>query len=163
MIVMSPKRLLRLPAAVSPLADFAPDRAFRPVVTTAAGGAIDRILLCSGKIAYELEAERTARAADTVAIARIEELFPLPADALTALFRRSPGAVCVWVQEEPANMGAWSWLDRRVERLRRAAGAAVPTMLYAGRPESGSPAGSFHGDHDADQAAIVARAFEVAS
>ena len=65
-------------------------------------------------------------------IARIEELFPLPAEALMALFRQSPDAVCVWVQEEPANMGAWSWLDRRVERLRRDAGAARPTMLYAG-------------------------------
>jgi 2-oxoglutarate dehydrogenase E1 component len=57
-------------------------------------------------------------------------------------------------------MGAWSWLDRRIERLRRDAGALQPTMLYAGRAESGSPAGSFHGDHEADQVAIVARAFE---
>ena len=161
MIVMSPKRLLRLPAAVSPLADFAPDRSFEPVLTSAGGEAVDRILLCSGKIAYDLEAECAARKAANVAVVRIEELFPLPAAALAALFRRWPGATCVWVQEEPANMGAWSWLDRRIERLRRDAGARHPTMLYAGRPESGSPAGSFHGDHDADQAAIVARAFEV--
>ena len=161
MIVMSPKRLLRLSAAVSPLADFAPDRAFAPLVTSACGEAVDRILLCSGKIAYDLEAERTARDAVNVAVVRIEEIFPLPAEALAALFRRWPGATCVWVQEEPANMGAWSWLDRRIERLRRDAGARHPTMLYAGRPESGSPAGSFHGDHDADQAAIVGRAFEV--
>jgi 2-oxoglutarate dehydrogenase E1 component len=161
LIVMSPKRLLRLPAAVSPLADFAPDHAFEPVLTSTLAETVDRILLCSGKLAYDLEAERTARDAASVAIVRIEELFPLPAEALAAVFRRWPGAVCVWVQEEPANMGAWSWLDRRVETLRRAAGAAQPTMLYAGRPESGSPAGSFHGDHDADQAAIVAQAFEV--
>ena len=161
MIVMSPKRLLRLPAAISPLADFAPDRAFAPLVTSACGEAVDRILLCSGKIAYDLEAECAAREAATVAVVRLEEIFPLPAEALAALFRRWPGATCVWVQEEPANMGAWSWLDRRVERLRRDAGARHPTMLYAGRPESGSPAGSFHGDHDADQAAIVGRAFEV--
>lgn len=161
MIVMSPKRLLRLPAAVSPLADFAPDRAFEPLVTSASGEAVDRILLCSGKIAYDLEAERTQRKAANVAVVRIEEIFPLPAEALAALFRRWPGATCVWVQEEPANMGAWSWLDRRIERLRRDAGAAHPTMLYAGRPESGSPAGSFHGDHESHQAAIVVRAFEV--
>ena len=161
LIVMSPKRLLRLPAAVSPLADFAPDRAFEPLVTSGSGDAVDRILLCSGKIAYDLEAECAARLAANVAVVRIEELFPLPAEALAALFRRWPGATCVWVQEEPANMGAWSWLDRRIERLRRDAGALHPTMLYAGRPESGSPAGSFHGDHDADQAAIVARALEV--
>ena len=160
LIVMSPKRLLRLPAAVSPLADFAPGRAFQPLVVSA-GGTVDRILLCSGKLAYDLEAERAARGAESVAIVRIEELYPLPTDALAALFQSWPGAVCVWVQEEPENMGAWTWLDRRIERLRRDAGSAAPTMLYAGRPEAGSPAGSFHGDHDADQAALVARAFEV--
>ena len=161
LVVMSPKRLLRLPAAVSPLADFAPNRAFEPLVTSVLGEAVDRILLCSGKIAYDLEGERMARGAVNVAIIRIEELFPLPAEKLAAVFARWPGAVCVWVQEEPANMGAWSWLDRRVEKLRRAAGASHPTLLYAGRPESGSPAGSFHGDHDADQAALVAQGFEV--
>jgi 2-oxoglutarate dehydrogenase E1 component len=161
LIVMSPKRLLRLPAAVSPLADFAPDRAFEPIVPSALSETVDRILLCTGKIAYDLQAERTARSAANVAIVQLEELFPLPAEALGTLFRRWPGALCVWVQEEPANMGAWSWLDRRVERLRRDAGAAHPTMLYVGRSESGSPAGSFHSDHDADQGGIVARAFEV--
>ena len=161
LITMSPKRLLRLPAAVSPLADFTSGRGFEPVVASLPNGAIDRILLCTGKIAYDLEAARSERAADTVAVVRIEELFPLPDAALSALFRRWPGAPCVWVQEEPANMGAWSWLDRRIERLRRAAGAVEPTMRYAGRAESGSPAGSFHSDHDADQAAIVVAAFEV--
>ncbi len=161
LIVMSPKRLLRLPAAVSPLADFAPDRMFEPVVTSALDEAIDRILLCTGKIAYDLEAERAARKAANVAVIRIEEIFPLPSEALASLFRNWPGALCVWVQEEPANMGAWSWLDRRVERLRRDSGAQHATVLYAGRSESGSPAGSFHGDHDADQAAIVAAAFDV--
>ena len=163
LIVMSPKRLLRLPAAVSPLADFAPGSAFQPLVVTAPEGPIDRILLCTGKIAYDLEAERTARHADTVAIARLEALYPLPSDALAALFQRAPGAICVWVQEEPENMGAWTWLDRRIERLRRDAGCAQPTMLYAGRPEASSPAGSFHGDHDTDQAALIARAFEVSA
>ena len=163
LIAMSPKRLLRLPAAVSPLADFVPGRTFEPVVASLPGMTVDRILLCTGKIAYDLEAERAARSADTVAVVRIEELFPLPEAALTALFRRWPGAPCVWVQEEPENMGAWTWLDRRIERLRRAAGVAIPTMRYAGRAEAGSPAGSFHGDHDADQAAIVSAAFEVSA
>jgi 2-oxoglutarate dehydrogenase E1 component len=161
LIVMSPKRLLRLPAALSPLAVFAPDRGFEPVVVNALTETVDRILLCTGKIAYDLEAERAARGAAQAAVVRIEELFPLPAEALVALFRRWPGAACIWVQEEPANMGAWSWLDRRIERLRRDAGAAQPTMFYAGRAEAGSPAGSFHGDHDADQAAIVAAAFDM--
>ena len=162
LVVMSPKRLLRLPAAVSALAAFEPGQVFTSVVTSAPDGEADRLILCSGKIAYDLEAERARRGAHSVAIARLEELFPLPVEALAALFRRWPGALCVWAQEEPANMGAWSWLDRRVERLRSDAGATHPTMLYVGRPESGSPAGSFHGDHDSDQAALVSAAFEVA-
>lgn len=161
LVVMAPKRLLRLPAALSDLSEFGADRSFQAVLVSAPAGTIDRLLLCSGKIAYDLEAERTARAADTVGIIRIEELFPLPEAELLAVFSRNPGATCVWVQEEPANMGAWSWLDRRVERLRHQAGAVQPAMVYVGRPESGSPAGSFHGDHDADQVSIVSRAFEV--
>jgi 2-oxoglutarate dehydrogenase E1 component len=160
LILMSPKRLLRLPAAVSPLTDFATGSGFSPVVASERGD-VTRILLCSGKIAYELEAARDERGAADVAVVRIEELFPLPAKELLAVFRRWPDAPCVWVQEEPKNMGAWSWLDRRIERLRREAGARFPAMLYVGRPEAGSPAGSFHGDHDADQAALVARAFEL--
>jgi 2-oxoglutarate dehydrogenase E1 component len=58
-------------------------------------------------------------------------------------------------------MGAWSWLDRRMENLRRGVGAEPPAMLYAGRPEAASPAGSFHGDHDADQARLVELAFTI--
>ena len=90
---------------------------------------------------------------------RLEELYPLPEAELLALFRRYPHAACRWVQEEPRNMGAWSWLDRRVEAIRLAAGAALPTMAYVGRAEAGSPAGSVHGDHDGEQARIVSDAF----
>jgi 2-oxoglutarate dehydrogenase E1 component len=159
LIVMSPKKLLRLPSALSPLADFLPGTAFRPVVATMPTGPAELILLCSGKIAYELEEERTARGADSVAILRLERLYPFPADELAALFRRWPAAAMVWVQEEPANMGAWMWIDRRLETLATECGMAQPRASYAGRPESPSPAGSFHGDHDSDQRAIVERAF----
>ena len=160
LIVASPKRLLRLQAAVSPLADFAPGRCFDPIVSSLPDGAVRRILLCSGKIAYELEAERARRGADDVAVVRIEELFPLPVAPLLALFRAWPDATALWVQEEPENMGAWSWLDRQLERLRQDAGSVRGPLAYVGRPASGSPAGSFHAEHETDQAAIVARAFE---
>ena len=159
LVVMSPKKLLRLPAAVSPVADFLPGSAFRPVIASAGDGEMARILLCSGKIAYELEEERAARGADDVAILRLEQLYPFPEDAVLALLRQWKRAHLVWVQEEPENMGAWRWLDRRLERLGAAAGMEAPRAAYAGRPESPSPAGSFHGAHDDEQRAIVVQAF----
>ncbi|MBP2315385.1 2-oxoglutarate dehydrogenase E1 component [Azospirillum soli] len=158
LVVLSPKTLLRLPAAVSALADFAPGTAFQPVVATA-GERTERILLCSGKLAYELERERAALGAEDVAVVRLEMLYPLPEAALSALFRRWPGASCVWVQEEPRNMGAWTYLDRRLEALREAAGCAEPRVACVARDEAASPAGSFHGDHEADQRRLVEQAF----
>jgi 2-oxoglutarate dehydrogenase E1 component len=159
LVVTSPKKLLRLPAAVSPLDDFLPGMRFQAVLASAGAAAVTRVLLCTGKIAYELEEERARRGAADVAILRLEQLYPFPADALRAALRGWPGASMVWVQEEPQNMGAWSWLDRRMEALLRGLGAAAPVMRYCGRPESPSPAGGFHDDHDNDQQRIVAEAF----
>jgi 2-oxoglutarate dehydrogenase E1 component len=159
LVIMGAKKLLRLPAAVSPLADFLPSTGFTPVVATVPAGPVELVLLCSGKIAYELEEERQARDARVVAILRLERLYPLPADELRALLRRWPDARLAWVQEEPENMGAWRWIDRQLEALARDCGMASPRAAYVGRPESPSPAGSFHDDHDDDQRAIVQRAF----
>ena len=121
-------------------------------------GDVTRLVLCSGKIAYDLLAERARRGDRSTAVVRLEELYPLPDAALLALFYRHPHAVCRWVQEEPRNMGAWSWLDRRIAAIRLRAGAAQPTMAYIGRAEAGAPAGSFHGDHEDEQARIVSDA-----
>jgi len=158
LVVLSPKTLLRLPAAVSALADLAPGTGFQPVVVTA-GERVSRILLCSGKLAYELERERAALDTGDVAVVRLEMLYPLPAAELSALFRRWPDASCLWVQEEPENLGAWSYLDRRLESLREAAGCAEPRVACVARAEAASPAGSFHGDHEADQRRLVEQAF----
>ncbi|KAA0574364.1 2-oxoglutarate dehydrogenase E1 component [Azospirillum sp. B21] len=158
LVVLSPKTLLRLPAAVSALADFASGTGFQPVVVTA-GERVSRILLCSGKLAYELERERAALGVEDVAVVRLEMLYPLPEAELSALFRRWPDASCLWVQEEPENLGAWTYLDRRLEALRGAAGCAEPRVACVARAEAASPAGSFHGDHDADQRRLVEQAF----
>jgi 2-oxoglutarate dehydrogenase E1 component len=163
LIVMSPKKLLRLPAAVSKLADFLPGTGFQPVIASVPEGKVDHVILCTGKIAYDLEEERARSGAAGTAIIRIEQLYPFPAARLSALFRQWPGATFHWVQEEPENMGAWNWLDRRLERLLREAGVRAPTVAYVGRPESASPAGSFHGDHDSDQRALIEQAFAVAA
>ncbi len=161
MIVFSPKKLLRLPAAVSPIGEFLPGARFQPVIASASLGEVGTVLLCSGKIAYDLEQERAARGMAGVAVVRVEQLYPLPVEALLALFRCWATACFAWVQEEPENMGAWTWLDRQLERLLERAGAALPRAAYVGRPASPSPAGGFHADHDADQARIVAQALDL--
>ena len=158
LVVLAPKTLLRLPAAVSPLAEFGPNKRFSPVLASGPTGA-KRILFCTGKIAYELERERSERGAGDVQIVRLELIYPLPADALSAILAASPDSDLVLVQEEPENMGIWSWIRPRIEDLAAAAGHRKPTLRYVGRPESPSPAGSFHGHHEADQSAIVAAAF----
>ncbi|MDB5382764.1 MAG: 2-oxoglutarate dehydrogenase component [Rhodospirillales bacterium] len=159
LVVMGPKKLLRLPAAVSPLRDFLHGTGFKPVLASVPTGPVQLILLCSGKIAYELEEERLALGVNGVAIVRLEQLYPLPAEELRAQMRRWPSARLAWVQEEPENMGAWRWIDRQLETLARECGMTSPRAEYVGRPASPSPAGSFHGDHDTDQRAIVERAF----
>ncbi len=160
LIVMSPKTLLRLPAAVSPLADFASGTRFRPVIASRVpDGPVERVLLCTGKIAYELERRRDATGADRTAILRLDQLYPLPAQDLVDLFKCWPEAEYRWVQEEPENFGAWSHLDRRLEKLLVEAGARRPRLACVARPEAASPAGSFHAEHERDQAWIVEAAF----
>ena len=76
-----------------------------------------------------------------------------------ALLRPLAATEFVWVQEEPSNMGCWSWLDRRLESVLHSTGIGDARVHLVARPESPSPAGSFHGSHDADQQALVTRAF----
>jgi 2-oxoglutarate dehydrogenase E1 component len=158
LIVLAPKTLLRLPAAVSPLADFAPSQRFKPVLVFGSVGA-KRVIICTGKIGYALEHERGERGADNVLIVRLEMIYPLPVEELSTLLTDSPDSELFLVQEEPENMGIWAWVRPRIEALAAAAGHRRPKLHYVGRPESPSPAGSFHGHHDADQSAIVAAAF----
>jgi 2-oxoglutarate dehydrogenase E1 component len=158
LIVIAPKTLLRLPEAVSSLDDFQPGTSFKPLIVTNNVAKPRKVLLCSGKIAYELDRERQQRNLTDVMIVRIERLYPAPEVELAQIFGRCPEAELVWVQEEPENMGAWNWYDRRLEKRASAAGHRSPRVVFCGRPESASPAGSFHASHAVDQAAIVARA-----
>ena len=158
LVVLSPKTLLRLPAAVSPLAAFDRDKRFQPLIVSSVRAA-SRVLLCSGKIAYQLEEECRRRDAQDTAVVRLELLCPLPEEELMSLFRQWRAARYVWVQEEPDNYGAWSYLDRRLEKLLQSVGASCSRVLCIARPAQSSPAGSFHGDHEKHQQEIVERAF----
>jgi 2-oxoglutarate dehydrogenase E1 component len=160
LVVLSPKTLLRLPAALSPLDAFQTGTGFRPVIATQ-GDTTDKVLICSGKIAYELEAARAARNDWSTAIVRLERLYPLADEELLALFRSWRNAQFAWVQEEPRNYGAWQHLDRRLEALLERAGARHPHVSCIARAEQSSPAGSFHGRHEAEQQALVAQAFAI--
>jgi 2-oxoglutarate dehydrogenase E1 component len=158
LIVMTPKSLLRHPKVVSSLDDCATG-SFQRILADAAGkpaAEIKRVLLCAGKIYYELEAFREESKREDVAIIRIEQLAPLPAALLEqTLSSYREGTPVSWVQEEPANMGAWMFLRVRFgEKL-------FNRFPFAGitRPASASPATGSHKRHKQEQAEIIQRAF----
>jgi 2-oxoglutarate dehydrogenase E1 component len=158
LIVMTPKSLLRHPKVVSTLDECArggflrllPDALSRPV------GQVRRLLLCTGKVYYDLEAYREENKRDDVAIVRLEQLYPLNPDLLQrALADYAEGTPVFWVQEEPENMGAWSYMRLRFGET------LWGRFPFAGitRPASASPATGSHRCHKQEQARIVARAF----
>lgn len=152
LIVFAPKSLLRHPKCVSALGDFTTD-GFREVIDDdfADPPRVRRVILCSGKIYYELIEEREKTDRWDTAIIRIEQLFPFPEKILKQVLSGYPLAEThIWVQEEPVNMGAWSFITRRLPEYN---------LLVAARPESGSPAtGSIH-LHNLRQRKIVEKAF----
>ncbi len=159
LIVMTPKSLLRHKEAVSQLSELTGGH-FQEVLPDVAKSADDvtRILLCSGKIHYELTAYREEHKRNDVAIIRLEQLYPFPAQLLDdALSRYSEKAALFWVQEEPRNMGAWSFLRTRFgERL-------LDRYPFRGicRPESASPATGSGTSHRIEQQNILKQAFEL--
>jgi 2-oxoglutarate dehydrogenase E1 component len=152
LIVMTPKSMLRLKTATSAVADFT-GGSFRPVIgdqeqLDPAG--VRRVLLCSGKVYYDLAARRAAEGLTGAAIIRAERLYPLPADELAAEVGRYPAAERVtWVQEEPANMGAWPYMALRLPGLL---GRPVDVVS---RPASSAPAGGSAKAHADEQARLV--------
>src|SRR6476646_4444403 len=158
LVLMQPKSLLRLPQAASRLDDLVNGR-FAPVIDDQSIGdrrdEVQRVVFCTGKLFYDLNAkERPAN----VAIARVEELYPWPAEQISRvvdLYRNVTEVV--WAQEEPKNMGAWSYVW---PRLRACTGNAM-LIRYVGRPERASPAEGYVASHQEEQARIVTEALEV--
>ncbi|MGL4825878.1 MAG: thiamine pyrophosphate-dependent enzyme, partial [Alphaproteobacteria bacterium] len=159
LIVMTPKSLLRNRQAVSPLKEFASGSAFQAVIPdlTVNPQAASRVVLCSGKVYYDLlEARNKANKTD-VALVRLEQFYPFPEKILEALLSSyGPQTTVVWCQEEPENAGAWSFLDRRLEKVVKPQGKK--DVLYAGRPASASTATGFHGRHLAEQEELINKA-----
>jgi multifunctional 2-oxoglutarate metabolism enzyme len=153
LVVFTPKSLLRHRMVVSPVSDFT-SGTFSPVLadpTPLTESAVKRVILCSGKVFYDLLAGRTERGITDTAIVRLEQLYPLPVAEIKAQLARYPNAEdYVWVQEEPANQGAWTFIALNLlEQLD-----GIP-MRRVSRPAAAAPAGGSSKTHDAEQAAIV--------
>ncbi len=157
LVVMSPKSLLRHPLAVSPLEALVSGR-FQPLLPDPAQpdpAGVARVVLCSGKLFYDLAAARDADRNGRVAILRLEELYPVPHEALAAELARYPAGVeVVWAQEEPGNMGAGDYLERN---LRPLLPPGRPLTVVA-RPPSASPAVGSHTRHKLEQEQLVREA-----
>lgn len=158
LVIMTPKSLLRHPLATSRLQDLV-DGSFLPVIDDARASEhakrVRRIILCTGKMAIDLLAHESRTQSNDTAIVRVELLYPFPAEELKQVFLRYPEArEIVWVQEEPRNMGAWSYMAPRLTDL---VGRDI-TISVVSRPERSSPAAGFWDLHAAEQEQILAEA-----
>ena len=167
LIVMTPKSLLRHKRAVSALKEMGPGTSFHRVLwdegEILADDKIARVVLCSGKVYYDLLEERLKAGIKDTYVLRLEQLAPFPAEALADELRRFKNAKqVVWCQEEPENMGGWTFVDRQIEAVLGDIGHRVKRPLYAGRPASASPATGLHSRHIAEQKALVEQALKIA-
>jgi 2-oxoglutarate dehydrogenase E1 component len=165
LVIFTPKSLLRAPRCISSVAELA-QGSFQPVLDDAAvreGARVARVIVCSGKVYYDLLAHREERdglgeghAMGDVALVRVEELYPWPDAELGAVLARMPNATHVcWVQEEPANMGPWTFVRERLQALL----PPKAKLAYAGRLASASPAVGSPRVHRLELAELLAAAF----
>jgi len=154
LIAFTPKSLLRLKSAVSQLDEFT-SGTFAPVLPdTEELSGVRRVLLCSGKVYYDLAAARAKGEHNDVAILRLEQIYPLPTDALRTELGKYPDAEIVWVQEEPANQGGYPFIALNLPDVLDGR-----PLLRVTRPASASPAVGSLAVHEAQQREIVASAF----
>ncbi|MBT9247041.1 2-oxoglutarate dehydrogenase E1 component [Gemmobacter fulvus] len=166
LVLMTPKSLLRHPLCVSTAADFTTGSSFHRVLwddaergnsktMLKADDQIKRVVLCSGKVYYDLLAERDARGLDDVYLLRVEQLYPMPTKSLITELARFKQAEIIWCQEEPKNQGAWSYIEPNLEWVLGQVGGATKRARYAGRNASASPATGLASKHKAEQEALV--------
>lgn len=151
LIVMTPKSLLRHPKCVSSLSDIAQGGFKELIADDTKSKKVRRIVFCSGKIYYDLKARQEEKKAEDVVLVRIEQLYPIPEKQMQAVIKKYPKAEVYWVQEEPLNMGAWSFLIGRLYDV-------LPMKVIA-RKNSASPATGHKKQHLREQDAILEAAF----
>jgi len=162
LIVFTPKSLLRHKRCVSTLDDFSGDTQFHRTLwqldDSERGQEMKRVILCSGKVYYDLLEKREELGLRDVTFIRLEQLAPFPQDALQEALRYYPIAEFVWCQEEPRNMGAWNYVRDKIEQARDGGHLKCMKPRYVGRPEAASPASGFLKVHEREQAALVLEA-----
>ena len=157
LIVFSPKSMLRLKAASSSVEDFTTGT-FMPVIDDEQGldrNAVKRVIFCSGKVYWDLLAESEKRGTRDTAIVRVEQLYPTPVDEIKSIYAGYPNAELVWAQDEPANQGPWTYIGLFLPKYMNGQVAKLVS-----RPASASPATGSAKRHAAEQADLVARAFD---
>ena len=171
LVLMTPKSLLRHKRAVSPLDEFYGDGHFRRLLSDHAetepneaiklvkDDKIRRVILCSGKVYYDLYEEREKRGIDDVYLLRVEQLYPMPLKALVARFQRWKKAEVAWCQEEPKNMGAWFFVEPYLEWVLNQAGCRAKRARYVGRPASAATAAGTMARHLAQLKSFLDDAF----
>jgi 2-oxoglutarate dehydrogenase E1 component len=163
LVVFTPKSLLRNRLCVSALQELGPGTEFRAVIGGSEPSApVRRVVLCSGKIYYDLLAQMTALNVRGIVLVRVEQLYPFPADLLQAELARFRDAEVIWCQEEPNNMGAWSFVDRKIESILRNIGNTCQWPHCVSRPANASTAIGTSDEHAVDQARLVACAINIA-
>jgi 2-oxoglutarate dehydrogenase E1 component len=167
LIVMTPKSLLRHKACVSDLADMGPGTTFHRLLderdTQVRHGKVKRIVLCSGKVYYDLAAARDAAKAWDIEILRVEQLYPFPTKAVKEILSKTPKASVVWCQEEPKNMGGWTFVRDYIEDIMAETGMQQQRLVYAGRDAAASPATGTLSRHNREQNHLVAAALDLPS
>ena len=172
LVLMTPKSLLRHKMAVSRAADLTTGSSFHRVLWDDAergnsqlqlkpDNEIKRVVLCSGKVYYDLLEERDARGLDDVYLLRVEQFYPFPAQSLVKELSRFKGAQMVWCQEEPKNQGAWTFIEPNIEWVLNRIEATHQRPVYVGRAASASPATGLASSHKAQQQALVDEALTV--
>ena len=172
LILMTPKSLLRHKLAVSRADDFTTGSSFHRVLWDDAekgnsdtklvkDAKIKRVVMCSGKVYYDLLEERDARGIDDIYLLRVEQFYPFPALSLVKELTRFKTAEMIWCQEEPKNQGGWSFIEPNLEWVLGRIGAAHPRAQYVGRATSASPATGLASQHKAQQDALVNEALTI--
>jgi 2-oxoglutarate dehydrogenase E1 component len=165
LVVFTPKSLLRHKLAVSPLRDMSNGSTFLTVIpeidAIAPPEQIKRVVLCSGKVYYDLLAARREQNIGDVAIVRLEQFYPFPIRSLPAAIAGYQNAEVIWCQEEPENMGGWCFVDRRIEAVLATLDMKAKRPRYVGREAAASPATGLARTHNEQQAALVTAALGV--
>jgi 2-oxoglutarate dehydrogenase E1 component len=162
LVIFTPKSLLRAKEVMSHLDEMGSGTSFHRVIgdseAIAADNAVRRVVLCAGKVYFDLAKARANSADKRVALVRLEQLYPFPFNALAKILQRYRNAEIVWCQEEPQNMGAWNFVDRRIEQVLGGLDVAAKRPRFAGRAEAASPATGLFKRHVEEQAHLVAEA-----